>query len=335
MGVPDEQFSGVARSEVKPRRASMNHILRHMGSRPSTRACLFLVAALIVSCAGEGPDSLPAEPAATVASAPTASTAPFVQVSMGGLRLCGLRSDGTVACWGGIGTPPSGTFTQIDVGSNHACGVRSSGTVECWGGDSHGEGSPPPDLFLQVSSGYQHTCGLRKDRTVTCWGLSSSPEGEFYQVSAGSSSAGADSPSCGVRIDHTIHCWGMELPGKPVPTGRGFTQVDVGAHHACGLRNSTLECWGDNGDGEASPPTGTIDQFGQGYQFGAGDFYSCAIRAGGTVVCWGEDDYGQASPLSGRFYQISVGSRTACGLRADGTIESWGELWRLQPSEMG
>ena len=75
-----------------------------------------------------------------------------------GLQLrCGVRLDGTVACWGdnsvGEADPPAGVSSQVSAGRDYTCGVRPPGTLECWGGaripafpacggDSDGDGIP-------------------------------------------------------------------------------------------------------------------------------------------------------------------------------------------------
>ena len=76
---------------------------------------------------------------------------------------------------------PPGEFVQLSVGQFHSCGVKTDGTVACWGaGDEMGDCSgdldtcaqsvPPPGTFAQVAVGYSHTCAMRVDRTVQCWG---------------------------------------------------------------------------------------------------------------------------------------------------------------------
>jgi len=96
-------------------------------------------------------------------------------VSAGGFHTCGLKPDGSVACWGlnnaGQATPPAGTsFTQVSAGYAHTCGLKTDGTVACWGFNAHGEASPPAGSFTQVSAGGFDTCGLESDHSVACWG---------------------------------------------------------------------------------------------------------------------------------------------------------------------
>jgi hypothetical protein len=54
--------------------------------------------------------------------------------------------------------------------ARYGCGVRANGTVACWGGDLAGETSPPSGTFTQVSAGDVFTCGLKTDDHVACWG---------------------------------------------------------------------------------------------------------------------------------------------------------------------
>jgi hypothetical protein len=68
----------------------------------------------------------------------------FTAVGADGSWICGVKTDGTLACWnqcllGAIPTPPSGTFTSVSVGVGFACGVRTDGTLACWGNNSSGE----------------------------------------------------------------------------------------------------------------------------------------------------------------------------------------------------
>ena len=86
-------------------------------------------------------------------------------------RRSGLLGDGEA-------TPPAGTFTQVSAGFEHTCGVRTDGTLACWGDDTFGQATPPSGTFIQVSAGNSHTCALQVDGTLACWGLNGPAGGD-------------------------------------------------------------------------------------------------------------------------------------------------------------
>ena len=81
----------------------------------------------------------------------------WVYIGAGGQYSCGLRTDGTVYCWGrenngelGTGTIGSGSispraitgglvFTQLSVGPGTNCGIIANGDSYCWGSGFQGE----------------------------------------------------------------------------------------------------------------------------------------------------------------------------------------------------
>ena len=111
----------------------------------------------------------------------------FASVSAGFFHTCGVRTDGSVECWGF--QPGSWTAMSLarprrpEVPSLRSapawsitCGLRTDGSVECWGSNVDGDGNvagqstPPGGPFASVSAGGFHTCGLRTDGSVECWG---------------------------------------------------------------------------------------------------------------------------------------------------------------------
>ena len=59
-------------------------------------------------------------------------------------------------CWGytrdGAATPPAGSFVSVSAGGSHTCGVRIDGSVACWGSnywgsDYYGQATPPAGSF--------------------------------------------------------------------------------------------------------------------------------------------------------------------------------------------
>ena len=266
-----------------------------------------------------------ATPAPTAPPAPTAS--PFVSVSAGDLHTCGVRSDGSVACWGanywfgdyyGQATPPTGSFVSVSAGTAHTCGVRNNGSVACWGRDFRGAATPPAGSFDSVRAGWGHTCGLRSDGSVACWGdneygAATPPAGSFVSVNAG------DVHTCGVRSNGSVACWGDDDDGKATAPAGSFVSVSAGDEHTCGVRsNGSVACWGDNEYGEATPPAGSF------VSVNAGWHHTCGVRSNGSVACWGDNEYGEATPPGGSFISVSSGFDHTCGLRSDGSVACWG-----------
>jgi Regulator of chromosome condensation (RCC1) repeat len=216
-------------------------------------------------------------------------------VSAGDNHSCGVRSDGTLACWGanfyGESAPPAGTFTQVAAGSLHSCGVRTGGALACWSYNANGQSSPPSGTFTAVTVGQYHSCGLRTDGTVACWGFngfgqSPPPAGAFTAIEAGGFR------TCGVRSNATIACWDASGPLE-APIGP-FTAVDAATDGACGVRPSgSLVCWGLMPPGE--PPPGRFKTV------STGDRGSCGERVDGVFQCWGLDAaLGEPFGLPGR-----------------------------------
>jgi hypothetical protein len=51
-----------------------------------------------------------------------------------------------------------------------------------------------------------------------------------------------------------------------------------------------IACWGYNGVGQATPPSGSFSSVDAGY------YHTCGVRTDGSVACWGYNGYGQATP---------------------------------------
>ncbi len=183
-------------------------------------------------------------------------------VATGAAHSCGLRLDGSIACWGddshGQLAAPTGTFVQIAAGANHTCAVRADALVVCWGDDTYGQVSGAPGMvFTRVSAGVAHTCAVRDTLAIVCWGddahgQATAPTDLYWNVGAG------DGFSCGLRIDDTLSCWGDESSGRTTPPSDGpYSGLTVGKDHACALRDgSEPVCWGDGTWGQTVPPDG-------------------------------------------------------------------------------
>ncbi len=104
----------------------------------------------------------------------------------------------------------------MSVGTSHTCGIKSDGTVECWGNNSSNQLNAPGSRFVQISAKFNYTCGIKEaDKSIVCWGekvdASSPPAGSFIQVAAGMSHA------CAVNTEGKVVCWGDSANERTVP----------------------------------------------------------------------------------------------------------------------
>lgn len=87
---------------------------------------------------------------------------------------------------------PAGTtgWRQVSAGIHHTCGIKTDGTLWCWGRNTGVDSGPVGQLgiaeavtratsprqvgsatdWVQVSAGDTHTCAVKTDETLWCWG---------------------------------------------------------------------------------------------------------------------------------------------------------------------
>ena len=85
----------------------------------------------------------------------------------------GFRSSGSVPgtdAGSGDAPPASGGFSAVSTGEWHSCGLRSDGSISCWGSNGEGQANPPDGAFTDVAAGSAHSCGLASDGSISCWG---------------------------------------------------------------------------------------------------------------------------------------------------------------------
>ncbi len=257
----------------------------------------------------------------------------FAAVASGYHHTCGLRVEGTIACWGTNWfedvVSPEGLYTAVTVGRNHSCGLGVDHTVTCWTGYRSSSGVPDGEFTtISTSAGGFHSCGLRKDQTVACWGSNGegqtdSPEGQFMAVTAG------ERHSCALRTDGTATCWGWDKAGATNPPGGVFTSISSGGSidggHTCALKpDQTAVCWGNNSKGHGFVSGQTDAPRGKFISVTAGYDHTCGIRPDRSLTCWGNNPYGGTDAPAGEFTAVSPGFWYTCGLRTDETITCWG-----------
>ena len=194
---------------------------------------------------------------------PSPPVGPFVQVEAGPGYTCGLRAEGTIECWAGdLGKgntgqtdSPEGQFTSMSLGNAKACAVGIDGQLSCWAlplGDG-----PPTGSFTRVSIADAHACAVRDTGEVACWGVDTSGQSsppasqDVVQVGVGMFH------SCALRLDGQPICWGDPGPydfGQSDPPTGVFQHLDSGHHFACAMSAEQLTCWGEDEQGQSTPP---------------------------------------------------------------------------------
>jgi hypothetical protein len=84
--------------------------------------------------------------------------------------------------------------------------------------------------------------------------------------------------------------------------GLTYTQVSAGYYHTCGLvSDGSLQCWGDNGNGQTTVPALGV---GLTYtQVSAGYSHTCGLVSDGSLQCWGDNGFDQTTvPALPQYY---------------------------------
>ena len=243
---------------------------------------------------------------------------------------CGVRTDGTVVCWGsnsfGQVNVPVGltSVSQVALGHSHSCALRQDGTVACWGLNNHGQASPPAGLtnVARIGTGDAHTCAVSASGAATCWGSNGDGQATVpTDLGAVLQIVGGNTHSCALRWNKTVRCWGNNGNGQAdVPVGLSFVEeVTAGALHTCARKiDGSVQCWGWNFSGQSTPPAGL-----NAVQIGAGEIHTCAVTVARTVTCWGNAWADVPAGLSG-VVQVDAGSKHTCARRSDHMLSCWG-----------
>ena len=170
-----------------------------------------------------------------------------------------------------------------------------------------------------IVAGGNHTCVLGGDGFVQCWGQN-----------------GVGQLGDGTTVDRTF----------PRQSVGPVVQVVAGFRHTCALAGTgVVVCWGFNNHGQIGDGTTTnrltarqvLGGLTDAVAVAAGQFHTCALRAGGTVVCWGDNVFGQlgdgtridrltpapVSSLTG-VVALALSGSSSCALLVDGTAACWG-----------
>ena len=204
-------------------------------------------------------------------------------------------------------------WVDLKLGKSSNCGLLGDGTVDCWSGIT-----APAGQFLVIDVGYNCGVGVQADGGLERWGdcgavaTEPMPTGSFVDVAVG---AGIDYHACAVGSDGSVACWGEDNQGESTPPEGSFTAVAVGEYFSCALDTAgALQCWGRLADAVASDagPWVRIEAARQGL---------CAMDATGAIECW---YYGADGPWSGTWADLDCDEYACCALDTAGAISCYG-----------
>ncbi len=209
---------------------------------------------------------------------------------------CGLRTDGTVYCWGSdatgqLGNGASGNqnapfaitgsalYSYIDTAEGHACGIQTNGSAWCWGAGADGR------LGNGAIGNQQSPVAVSGNMT-------------WKDISV------QGARSCGVTTNGSLYCWGQDYTTTPTPLfpSDTWTAVDVGFSHTCAIKpDGSLWCWGTDNFGQLgnSMYSSTTQNYpnrvllpGPVVAVATRSFATCAMEASGALWCWGNESNG-------------------------------------------
>lgn len=314
---------------------------------------------------------------------PTKVFSGATRIAVGDSHACALNSAGAAFCWGmdtqgQVGWDPSFTqawipvspvlggltFSSITAGGTSTCGNTASG-VFCWGDMGEmpslfASPTPTPALitnpngfayagFSSLAVGKMHACGLVSG-TVDCWGSNAQ-----FQTGVDSSLhyAFIPIPATGLPSNVVIFAMGNQL-------GNTVSRISLAGALTCAdMANKTVECFGNNDNGQlgGGPGASTFvpQVIGGGMSLhgvAAGALHACALDSNNLAQCWGSDTRGElgngkpvgtfttvqpvavvsidmvhqifsSSPMT--FRALASGAEHTCGIGTDNHIYCWGD----------
>ncbi len=277
------------------------------------------------------------------------------------------------------------TAIEVGAGGEHTCALLTVGKSDCWGYNKFGEpgngttkaSTTPVEVSgistaIEVSAGYAHTCALLSSGKIDCWGenayeqlgdgktQNSSTPVEVSGISTATSVTAGGFGTCATLSGGTVDCWGYgefgelgngktensSTPVKVSGISNAVAVAAVGYFQACAqLSSGTIDCWGDNEDGELGNGTTTnsstpvaVSGITTGAGVAAGAFHTCGLLATKSLDCWGENYFGElgngtttnsSTPVAVSGITtaagIIAGTYHTCGRLVGGSVKCWGE----------
>jgi alpha-tubulin suppressor-like RCC1 family protein len=186
-----------------------------------------------------------------------------------------------------VGTDRDWVF--VSTGQGHSCGIRSPGTLYCWGRNTDGQigqGAVTPQQhrsptqvgadadWVEVSAGQATTCARKRDGSGWCWG----------SMSSGTLAVGDLDPRYTPAPIPTFDDW-LQISNATFQT----CGVRAGGEIWCAGRNTEGQIGGTDLV-DAIPSMQRADPTAGWVEVRAGRFFTCARKADDSVWCIGRND---------------------------------------------
>ena len=152
----------MARTHTRPQREKPDGAMRHF-RLPALVAVVLLLAAAFAACGSGDFPSVSAQPTAEQERTGEAKAQPTAEPEV-------IEEPADAMPRFGVFGTAKVEFASVSAGIGHTCGVRRDGSVACWGYGRFWDATPPDGEFASVSTGGFHTCGVRRDGSIECWG---------------------------------------------------------------------------------------------------------------------------------------------------------------------
>jgi hypothetical protein len=216
--------------------------------------------------------------------------------------------------------------------SFHSLAIRSDGTIATWGGNTYLQGNVPPLpaglSYVEAAASPYHVVARRSDGSAIAWGLNQYAQCAVPPLPAGVTyvevAAGAVH-SLARRSDGMVVAFGGNLNGQcnvpPLPSGLTCVEIAAGSYHSVArLSDGSLQAWGANHLGQcnipAIPPGLTYTAIAAGGFVNHQGSHTIALRSDGAVLAWGDNTQGQcavpATPAGMACIEIDAGGFFSC-----------------------
>lgn len=262
---------------------------------------------------------------------------------------------------GSVGTDAGGTVASVPVRdvrqialTSRACALRTDGSIACWGGRARGDDAGRPvtvevrGKVTAIALGGQ-LCAILTDGAVACSPRQPGPPTRLATVpglkDAISISAGSNGRSCAVTRTGEIDCWGRLAPPPVLNEDEGSIQHDVtriagvelaiavaaGRVQDCALLSTgKVSCWTYDGKGQVQPAV--VLPLEHVSALSSDGSLTCALTGAGEVHCWNDPytaSHDNTTPIARvtdlkDATMLSVGADHACALVRGGSVRCWG-----------